>query len=111
VAIPMFRSVWLQNWGEHHIEMLTPTEVIKMPWKKTEGFVDEEGKIPFVEWKKGRDVIVVQKGNGGFWYIFRIKLRSAKSKYIDSVRTLAHFKTKEEAVEYVKNHILGGGAT
>ena len=80
-----------------------------MGWKVTEGFVDRNKRIPFVEWKKGKDVIVVQKGNGGLWYVFKIKLKSERSGYIETVRTIVWFQTKEEAVDYVEKNLVGGG--
>lgn len=78
-------------------------------WRKVEGYVDKEKEISSIEWKFRDNVIVVQKGNGGFWYVFHIKLRSPKSKHIDIVRTLAHFKTKEEAIRFVEKNFLGKG--
>ena len=70
-----------------------------MNWKKYTG---KNNVSEFVEYRKGRECLVLQRGNGGLWYIFYLQLRSPRSRIVERVITLKSFDTKKEGEVFLE---------
>jgi len=70
-----------------------------MKWKRFEG---KNEVSEFVEYEKGRELLVLQRGNDGWWYIFYLQRKSPRSKKVERIVTVEAFKTKKEGEAFLE---------